>query len=51
MVKKIEKQEELRCMDYIYDTKTLFIGTNQKNILTENIDILLNPLINDINFD
>jgi hypothetical protein len=28
MIEKYEKQEELRCMDYLSSTKTLFVGTN-----------------------
>jgi len=28
IVEKFEKTEELRCMDYISSSKTLFIGTN-----------------------
>jgi len=28
IVEVIEKTEELRCMDYIAETKTLFVGTN-----------------------
>ena len=33
-------------MDYIFQTKTLFIGDNDKNILTVNIEMLLDPLVN-----
>lgn len=45
MIEKYEKQEELRCMDYLSSTKTLFVGTNQKSILTINIEKLLDPII------
>ena len=38
---RYEKPEELRCMDYLSSTKTLFVGTNQKNVLTINIEELL----------
>jgi WD40 repeat protein len=45
IVEKIEKSEELRCMDYIASTNTLFVGTNNKSILTVNIERLLDPAI------
>jgi WD40 repeat protein len=45
IVEIIEKNEELRCMDYIASSKTLFVGTNQKNILTVKIDKLMDPNI------
>ena len=35
------RQEELRCMDYLSSMKMLFVGTNQKSILTVNIDEIL----------
>lgn len=28
IIERIEKTEELRCMDYLSSTKTLFVGTN-----------------------
>lgn len=37
-------------MDYLSSTKTLFVGTNQKSILTVNIEKLLDPHIRDIDF-
>ena len=37
-------------MDYINETKTLFIGTNQKNILTQNIEKLLDFHIHLVDF-
>ena len=37
-------------MDYLSSTKTLFVGTNQKSILTINIEKLLDPLIRQIDF-
>ena len=42
---EIQKAEELRCMDYIQQNNTLYVGTNQKNILTINIEQLLDPRI------
>ncbi len=39
-VTRYTKHEELRCMDYLASTKTLFVGTNQKSILTVNIEEL-----------
>ncbi len=50
VVERIERSEELRCMDYISATRTLFVGTNQKNILTVSIEKLLDPYINLISF-
>lgn len=50
IVERIEKQEELRCMDYLSSTKTLFVGTNQKSILTINIEMFLDPLIRQVDF-
>ena len=50
IVEKYEKVEELRCMDYLSSTQTLFVGTNQTNILTLNIDKLLDPSIRMIDF-
>lgn len=40
-VTRFEKTEELRCMDYLSSTKTLFVGTNQKSILTINIEEII----------
>ena len=50
LVDQYEKQEELRCMDYLSSTKTLFVGTNQKSILTVNIEKLLDPVIKQMTF-
>ena len=49
-MERYEKNEELRCMDYLAQTQTLFVGTNSKNILTINIQKLLDPTINMLNF-
>lgn len=38
-------------MDYISQTKTLFVGTNSKSILTINIEKLLDPMINLLSFN
>lgn len=38
---RFQKPEELRCMDYLSSTKTLFVGTNQKSIITIPIEDLL----------
>lgn len=35
------RQEELRCMDYLSSMRMLFVGTNQKSILTINIEEIL----------
>ena len=40
-ITRFKKPEELRCMDYLSSTKTLFVGTNQKSIITIPIDDLL----------
>lgn len=40
-VTRYQRSEELRCMDYLASMKMLFVGTNQKSILTINIDDLL----------
>lgn len=37
-------------MDYLSSTKTLFVGTNQKSILTVNIEMFLDPLIRMVDF-
>ena len=50
LLERYDKAEELRCMDYLASTKTLFVGTNQKSILTVNIEKLLDPLLKDLNF-
>jgi len=38
---KFTKKEELRCMDYVQESGTLLLGTNN-NIVTHNIVDLLN---------
>ena len=50
IIDRFEKNEELRCMDYLSSTNTLFVGTNQKSILTHNINRLLDPVIRQIDF-
>lgn len=47
---RIKKQEELRCMDYISTSKLLLVGTNGKSIMTIQIDHLLDPAINNMDF-
>lgn len=40
-VTHFDRPDELRCMDYLSSTRTLFVGTNQKSIITIPIDHLL----------
>jgi len=40
-IARYEKNEELRCMDYIENQGKLFVGTNKSNILTLDISPLL----------
>jgi WD40 repeat protein len=40
-VTRYTRSEELRCMDYLASMHTLFVGTNQKTILTISIEDLL----------
>ncbi len=40
-VARLERGEELRCMDYLKSIKTLFVGTNDKNILTIPLEDIL----------
>ena len=40
-IQRYEKQEQLRCMDYIEQQSKLFVGTNNCNILTIDIAPLL----------
>lgn len=40
-IKRYEKQEQLRCMDYIETQGKLFVGTNNRQILTIDIQPLL----------
>ena len=39
---KFTKKEELRCMDYVQESGTLLLGTNNNSIVTHNIVDLLN---------
>jgi len=50
IIEKFERNEELRCMDYINSSSTLFVGTGEKKILNINIERLLDPRINLIKF-
>jgi WD40 repeat protein len=38
---RLERSEELRCMDYLKSLKTLFVGTNDKIILTISLEEIL----------
>lgn len=38
---RLTRNEELRCMDYLKSMKTLFVGTNDKIILTIPLDEIL----------
>jgi WD40 repeat protein len=38
---RLERSEELRCMDYLKSLKTLFVGTNDKIILTIPLEEIL----------
>ena len=40
-VARLERGEELRCMDYLKSLRTLFVGTNDKNILTIPLEEIL----------
>ena len=40
-IQRFEKQEQLRCMDYIEGQSKLFVGTNKSQILTIDIGPLL----------
>jgi hypothetical protein len=40
-ITRYEKNEELRCMDYIENQGKLFVGTNKSNIITLDISPLL----------
>lgn len=40
-VARLERGEELRCMDYLKSMRTLFVGTNDKNILTIPLEEIL----------
>lgn len=43
VVEEFKRNEEFRCLDYISSTKILLAGTNDKSILTFNIEHLLHP--------
>ena len=38
---RLQRNEELRCMDYLKSLKTLFVGTNDKIILTISLEEIL----------
>jgi len=40
-VARLDRSEELRCMDYLKSMKTVFVGTNEKTILTIGLDEIL----------
>lgn len=40
-IDQFERNEEFKCLDYISSTKQLLVGTNDKSILTFNIEHLI----------
>lgn len=42
LYEKFAKKEQLRCMDYVQESGTLLLGTDNNSIVTHNIVDLLN---------